>query len=75
MKLMKYLIVLSLIVLVGAALGIAAYLAPPRFWRVASIPLYAASLALLAFTVLFSGSGMAPVINGSSRCWITTGIS
>jgi cell division protein FtsW len=54
-------------IVVGAALGIAAYLAPPGFWRVASVPLYVVSLGLLVVTVLFSGSGMAPVWNGSSR--------
>jgi len=57
---------------IGAILGIAAYMVPSKFWRLASIPIYAVSLLLVLVTVLFSGSAVAPVINGSSR-WIISG--
>jgi cell division protein FtsW len=59
-------------ILVGAILGIAAYMAPSRFWRIASIPLYVFSLLLVLATVVFSGSTIARVVNGSSR-WLSAG--
>lgn len=57
---------------IGVILGIATYMAPSRFWRMASIPLYTLSLVLVLLTVFFSGSALAPIINGSSR-WIVAG--
>ena len=42
-------------VMFGVALGIAAYIMPSGFWRMASIPMYLFSVLLLVVTVCFSG--------------------
>ncbi|HOD19998.1 MAG TPA: FtsW/RodA/SpoVE family cell cycle protein [Candidatus Fermentibacter daniensis] len=60
-------------ILVGTVAGIIVYIAGPRAWKAMAWLLYALSILALLPTVL-GGSSIAPVVNGSSRWLVISGV-